>query len=136
MSVKRTIRGCCAGAAAALLIVVSACSAAPERADLVDAATRFVAASPGEACDLLAPDTRAALERRTGVSCARALADRGLPTSTTVEGVEVAGQSGQVRLDGQVLFLARFPDGWRVTAAGCRRGDPDPAVPYECVVEP
>ena len=129
--------GSCVRVAAALSIaVVTGCSAAPERADLADAATRFVVASPAEACDLLAPDTRAALERRTGVNCARALADRGLPTSTTVEGVEVAGQSGQVRLDGQVLFLARFPDGWRVTAAGCRRGDPDPAVPYECVVEP
>jgi hypothetical protein len=34
------------------------------------------------------------------------------------------------------VFLARFPDGWRVTAAGCVRDDPDPAVPYECEVEP
>ncbi|MGV8850722.1 MAG: hypothetical protein ACOH16_14400 [Propionibacteriaceae bacterium] len=134
---KRTIRGCCVRVAAALSIgVVPACSAAPERADLADAATRFVSASPGEACDLLAPDTRAALERRTGIDCAQALTDRRLPTSTTVQGVDVAGQSGQVRLEGQVLFLARFPDGWRVTAAGCRRGDPDPAVPYVCVVEP
>jgi hypothetical protein len=49
--------------------------------------------------------------------------------------VEVAGESAQVRLDGQVIFLAHFPDGWRVTAAGCVREDPDPAVPYECEVQ-
>ncbi len=41
-----------------------------------------------------------------------------------------------MRLAGQVVFLARFPQGWLVTAAGCHRTDPDPAEPYECEVEP
>jgi hypothetical protein len=39
----------------------------------------------------------------------------------------------QVRLDDDTVFLAAFPGGWRVVAAGCRpRGE---AEPYDCAVE-
>jgi hypothetical protein len=37
-----------------------------------------------------------------------------------------------VRLSGQAVFLAMFPGGWRVVAAGCQsRGE----RPYDCVVD-
>ena len=49
--------------------------------------------------------------------------------------VVVAGHSAQVRYSGDTVFLARFDDGWRVTAAGCRRVSTDPAVPYDCAVD-
>lgn len=101
-----------------------------------EAAVSFVRSAPPEACALLAPDTLARLEQQAGAACAEALPGLALPTGTGVRHVEVAVQSAQVQLDDQVLFLARFPDGWRVTAAGCVRNDADPAVPYECEVEP
>jgi hypothetical protein len=95
----------------------------------------FAQAEPSRACQLLAPDTAKAVARQSGRSCADALAGSHLPPGSAVRHVEVAGESAQVRLDGQVIFLAHFPDGWRVTAAGCVREDPDPAVPYECEVQ-
>ncbi len=99
------------------------------------AAAAFAGAPPAQACDLLAPDTVDKLEQTSGKGCQEALTALGLPTGTQVEGVTVAGESAQVRLAGQVVFLARFPQGWLVTAAGCERDDPDPAVPYQCEVE-
>ncbi len=85
---------------------------------------------------MLAPDTLEAVESRSGTDCVTALPRLNLSRSTGVRRVEVAGESAQVQLDDQVVFLARFPDGWRVTAAGCVRDDPDPAIPYDCEVEP
>ncbi|XVQ89797.1 hypothetical protein ACQP2K_21000 [Microbispora siamensis] len=49
-----------------------------------------------------------------------------------VRGVDVWGDEARVRVDGDTLFLHRFPDGWRVRAAGC---EPHPEQPYECEVE-
>ena len=42
-----------------------------------------------------------------------------LPVATHIRRVDVYGQDAIVRLDRDVVFLARFDDGWRVTAAGC-----------------
>ena len=41
------------------------------------------------------------------------------------------GDAAQVRFTGDTVFLLRFPDGWRIGAAGCTsRGD----APYDCEV--
>lgn len=104
--------------------------------DAEAAAVAFVRAAPAEACGLLAPATADAVVNRARTDCAQALPTLGLPPPSSVRRVEVAGESAQVQLADQVVFLAHFPDGWRVTAAGCVREDPDPAVPYECEVEP
>jgi hypothetical protein len=37
-----------------------------------------------------------------------------------------------VRLDKDVVFLARYDDGWRVTAAGCV---PRPGRPFDCTIK-
>ncbi len=99
------------------------------------AAVAFAEAEPAKACELLAPDTLEKLEQNSGKKCEEALAELALPDGTDLQGVSVAGESAQVRLADQVMFLARFPEGWLVTAAGCERDDPDPAVPYRCEVE-
>ncbi len=117
------------------LMLLAGCSSDVAARDAATAAVAFVRAEPSQACELLAPDTAKRVAREGG-GCADALAKRDLSSASAVQQVEVAGESAQVRLDGQVLFLAHFPDGWRVTAAGCVRDDPDPAVPYECEVEP
>jgi hypothetical protein len=124
-----------------VLVVATAltgCSASSEREEAGAAATRFVAqlASPDAACALLAPGTRTELMAEAGTSCAAALADEDLPTAASaVVSVSVAGHSAQVVLGTQVLFLARFDDGWKVTAAGCSRTSADPSRPYECKVK-
>jgi hypothetical protein len=55
-----------------------------------------------------------------------------LPAAGEVTGTDVYGQWAQVRLTGDTVFLAVFPDGWRVVAAGCT---PRPERPYDCVLK-
>jgi hypothetical protein len=83
------------------------------------------------ACALLAPDTASTLEESAGKPCSGAVLDQDLPAPGAVTGTDVYGQWAQVRLADDTLFLAVFPGGWRVVAAGCTaRGD----RPYDCVL--
>lgn len=92
------------------------------------------------ACLLLAPATRAALEEEGDGDCAQGLesAAAGVAASGaggSVDTVEVAGATALVEVGDRVVFLARFDDGWRVTAAGCRpRVDGGPGAPMDCLV--
>lgn len=117
------------------LLALAGCSDVAQQ-DVTAAAVSFLDAEPAQACRLLAPDTARAVAERADGSCARGLTAVDRPAGGTVLAVELAGQSAQVRLATDVLFLARFPDGWRVTAAACERDDPDREVPYRCEVEP
>jgi hypothetical protein len=101
-----------------------------------DAAVTFldaVAAGDGAAaCAVLAPDTLAEMEKSSGEPCAAAVLDEDLPSSAQVETADVYGQWARVVLSTDTVFLAVFPDGWRVVAAGCRsRGE----RPYDCAVQ-
>lgn len=116
-------------------LLTSGCGAELSQQEASAAAVAFVQAEPAQACQQLAPETRKSTEVESKADCAQALAELELGSDTTVQSVEVAGESGQVRFSDQVIFLARFPDGWLVTAAGCQRTDADPAVPYDCEVE-
>lgn len=126
----RLITICCV-----TLLTLAGCSEAgyPEAAR---AALEWTTATPARACELLAPQTAAAVAGQAGGNCIRAMAAIERGSAGAVLGTELAGPSAQVRLEGGVVFLARFPDGWRVTAALCDRDDPDPEVPYRCEVEP
>lgn len=117
------------------LVLVSGCAEIAQP-DASDAAVRFVRAEPAQACELLAPITAEALAKQAGTDCAQALAAADLPGESPIRQAEVAGEGAQVQFSDQVVFLAHFPEGWKVTAAGCVRDDPDPAVPYECEVKP
>lgn len=120
----------------ALVALSTACSAqgtaetGPARA----AAERFAAAvgtDPTAACDLLAPRTRSEVE--SDGSCPESLPREELGGEATVERVEVYGVNAIVRLAGDTVFLARFADGWRVTAAGCQ--PTQQGRPYDCAVK-
>ncbi|WP_158296430.1 hypothetical protein [Nocardioides albidus] len=130
--------------APALLLVLaglSGCAGDQDRDRAVaDVAQRFEAAVEAgdgdQACRLLAPATRDALERDAQEPCADALLEEDLPPAgdkaEAEAEAEVYGTAAQVRTGSDTLFLGRFDRGWRVTAAGCQAaGD----APYECAVE-
>jgi hypothetical protein len=106
-----------------------------ESAALGVTADFLTAAATGDgaaACADLAPDTLAELERSSGEPCADAVLDEDLPEPQDAEDTAVYGQWARVRFADQAVFLAMFPGGWRVAAAGCHpRGE----KPYECDVD-
>jgi hypothetical protein len=127
-------------AAALTALALSApagCASSGERgAAAATVATRLLTAVDDNdgvaACAVLAPDTASALEQSAGKPCARAILDEDLPAPAAVTGTDVYGQWAQVRLAGDTIFLAVFPGGWRVVAAGCV---PRQNRPYECVLQ-
>jgi hypothetical protein len=119
-------------AGVALLAGTVACSSAAQPGVEATAGqfAEALARHDGEAaCALLTDDARRGTETFAR-SCAAQLA--GLPDPGAVEQVEVWSDAAQVRLAGDTLFLLRFPDGWRVSAAGCT---PVEEAPYECEVQ-
>ncbi|MEU7901690.1 hypothetical protein [Actinoplanes sp. NPDC049118] len=102
-----------------------------------DVATRLlqaVAAGDGAAaCALLAPETAAELADSPGPRCEDAVLEESLPAPGAARGVHVYGQWEQVRLADDTVFLAAFPGGWRVVAAGCKPGGG--SGPYDCAVK-
>ena len=93
-------------------------------------ADRFVAGS-GQ-CALLSPGALEKLADQDPRPCQEALGSLGIPHQP-VSDVQVWGDEAQARTGADVLFLHEFPDGWRVTGAGCRpRGEDQP---YQCAVD-
>lgn len=118
-------------------LAVAGCGSTSGRESAALAVTeKFLdAASAGDgaaACAMLAPDTIGELERSSGEPCADAVLDEELPEPGPATDTAVYGQWARVKLDDQAVFLAMFPGGWRVVAAGCHpRGD----RPYDCDVD-
>lgn len=117
-------------------MALTGCGSVDDRAGAAAAAAvRLLTAVQGSdgagACAVLAPETLRELEKSAGAACPEAILDEDLPAPGGVRGSEVFGQWAQVRLDGDTVFLAVFPAGWRVVAAGCT---PRPDRPYDCAV--
>jgi hypothetical protein len=124
-----------AAALAALgsLSVLSGCGIGPDSTGAVSTAEAFArqtSAAPDQACALLSRQTREDLEKSQRATCAEALPAVGLPALSDRRSVDVYEQHARVVLADDVLFLARFADGWRVTAAGCVAQPGD--TPYKC----
>jgi hypothetical protein len=125
------------GVASFIVLATAACGSVDDRgATASDAAVRLLQAVDSKdgaaACTLLAPETASELTRSAGKSCAEAILDEDLPEPDAVAGTEVYGQWAQVRLAGDTMFLAAFPGGWRVVAAGC---NPQGEKPYDCTLQ-
>jgi len=118
-----------------LALTATACGSTQDQ-PARDVAVRFYSAVADHdgrvACGLLAPDTVDELEQSARKPCAQALFDEGLPTVRQPEQVRAYGTMAQVGYDGETVFLTRFPDGWRVMAAGCT---PAAAERYNCQVK-
>jgi hypothetical protein len=119
------------------VVALAGCASVGGRAEAAAAvATRLLTAVQSKdgaaACALLAPDTASEVEQSGGKPCAEAILDENLPGPGAVTGTAVYGQWAQVRDGTDTVFLAVFPGGWRVVAAGCKpRGD----RPYNCEVQ-
>lgn len=126
------------GATVVALLVSAGCGAS-RAPDVRGAATQFyraVSDSDGAAaCALLAPRTLAELEKSAQASCEDAVLDQDIPVGGQVSGTQVSGtqvwsDQAQVRIGSDTVFLAEFPDGWRVVAAGCTLRSA--SQPYDC----
>ncbi|SNY50219.1 hypothetical protein SAMN05421748_110260 [Paractinoplanes atraurantiacus] len=90
-----------------------------------------VEAGDGDAaCAALAPETAKSVAEDE--PCPEAILDKSLPRPGQVVETSVYGQWAQVKLTDDTIFLAAFPEGWRVVAAGCT---PQASRPYDCSVE-
>jgi hypothetical protein len=119
------------------VVALAGCASVGGQADAAAAvATRLLTAVQGKdgaaACALLAPDTASEVEQSGGKPCPEAILDENLPGPGAVTGTAVYGQWAQVRVGADTVFLAAFPGGWRVVAAGCK---PRGARPYDCEVQ-
>jgi hypothetical protein len=125
------------GVAVFALTVLGGCAGqgGAENGNAEAAALKFsqaIDAAPGTACALLAPETLKELEDADG-ACSGALSGELGSVTGPAESTEVYGRNAIVRLATDTMFLARFPDGWRVTAAGCTRQHD--GRPYDCKVK-
>ncbi|MFI7407236.1 hypothetical protein ACIBU0_00945 [Streptomyces sp. NPDC049627] len=127
----------CRATLVAALAVTTGCGAPDERTEGASAAaTGFTEAlqqgNGRQACALLAPNTLEELEKSEQTACDQAVTQEELPAADSVRNVDVYGDQARVVLTGDTLFLAHFPTGWKVTAAGCT---PRPEQPYDCRVK-
>jgi hypothetical protein len=119
---------------AAAVFVLTGCAASHE-ADVEQVAEQLHAALRVEdgaaACELLSEDAQEELQE-SGDSCEVAVLGAGLSPDGRVEKVSAYGTSAQVQYDDDVVFLADFPEGWRVIGAGCEK---QADAPYDCKVQ-
>jgi hypothetical protein len=120
-----------------LILTVAGCASTGDREAAASATAQrlssAIQAGDGPAaCADLAPETAAEVAQSAGKPCAEAVLDEDLPDPGDVRAVSVYGQWAQVRTSTDTLFLAVFPGGWRVVAAGCEaQGN----RPYDCQVQ-
>lgn len=120
---------------AAVAVLASCAGQGSVEADAAgDAARHFVTAQVedvADACELLAPKTLQEVDSEG--ACATVLTDSAPQAAPRFRSVEVYGTNAMARFEGDTVFLARFRDGWRVTAARCQ---PDgPKRPYQCEIQ-
>jgi hypothetical protein len=120
----------------ALATVLSGCSSlGPDSSGVAGVAQAFhaaMAAGDGSAaCSRLSARVAEELAQ-SGGSCEQAVLAADVPAAGAVRSVQVWGGRGLVVLDHDVVFLAEFDGGWRVTAAGC---SPRKDRPYDCTVK-
>lgn len=118
----------------AVLLGATACGTGADDPNVRRVTTAFFAATTAHqgtaACRALAPQAADGLESGDS-TCAKQIDELDL-TGGRIRTVRVWSDRAQVALTGDTVFLARFPRGWLVTAAGCR---PQRQGPYDCEVE-
>lgn len=121
----------------ALACLGTGCGTAGREHDARAVVERFQAAladhNGGAACAELSSGTSKALEQDEGSPCPRSILAAHLPAGAP-ESAEVDVTSAAVSLrEGGTLFLDQGPNGWEISAAGCRPTEPD--KPFDCELE-
>ena len=114
------------------------CGSADRAGDAEAVVERFQAAlAQGDgrgACSELSAETSRKLEQQEGEPCEEAVLGLRLPTGDDVSPPSVHITSAFAAVGGgAAIFLDEGPDGWMVSAAGCRRTASD--MPYDCDLE-
>jgi hypothetical protein len=122
---------------AVAVLALAGCGRSGDRADARSVAESFYAAADchdgARACTWLSADARQALEQDQSEPCARAVGQLKL-TGRRALRVEVYSTNAAVALrGGDVVYLEETPQGWRISAAGCRA--PAYAKPADCEVQ-
>ena len=111
-----------------------------DREQATQVAERFFSAVESNdgaaACAQLAPDTRKALEDDEQKPCREAIVSLQIEPGALSK-VELYLTNGKADLDnGDSAFLSLTPDGWRLSAVGCKPGSGPPQdEPMECELE-
>jgi hypothetical protein len=120
-----------AAALAALTLALCGCGRDGDRHAVRTVVERFYAAVQdhrGErACALLGADTRKALEQQESQPCAKAIGQLQLKGGTPGAVQVVSTEASMQLVGGDTVFLGDSPQGWRISAAGCRLQDDNPA---------
>jgi hypothetical protein len=117
---------------------VAGCGTGEREDDVAAVAESFHAAlekGDGQAaCGELNEETASKLEQQEKKPCEEAILGLDLPKGGTVALRRVELRSGYAGLaEGSADFLDEGPEGWKVSAAGCRQVTPE--HPYECELE-
>lgn len=118
-------------------LALAGCGRSGDRASVRSIAEGFYAAvgahEGARACTSLSADARQALEQDQSEPCARAVEQLKL-SGNHARRVEVYSTNAAVALGGgDVVYLEQTPQGWRITAAGCRA--PAYAKPATCELQ-
>jgi hypothetical protein len=121
-----------------LLMALAGCGTDERADDAAAVAERFHAAlESGDgraACDELSEETSSKLEQQEKRPCEEAILELELPKGGTVAVRRAEMRSAYAELaEGSADFLDEGPQGWRISAAGCREVTPE--HPYECELE-
>jgi hypothetical protein len=119
-------------------LAVAGCGTADRERDAAAVAARFHAALESRdgqaACAELNPETASKLEQQEKKPCEEAIVTLELPKGAAVADTRVYETSAFAQLaEGGADFLDLGPDGWLVSAAGCRISAPE--QPYDCELE-
>jgi hypothetical protein len=125
-----------AAAIALLAVALSGCGTASSERDARRSVQRFFAAFSSRdgaaACDELSDETVSEVEKSEKKPCAQGILSEDVFPARVV-GVHVYMHSAQAELGGgEAVFLDLTPQGWKVSAAGCK---PQPGKPYQCELE-
>jgi hypothetical protein len=123
-------------AIALLALALSGCGTGGSERDARGSAERFLGAferhDGAAACAELSEETVSEVERSEKKRCEEGILSEDVSPAPVV-GVQVYIHSAEAKLrGGEAVFLDLTPQGWKVSAAGCK---PQPGKPYQCEVE-
>jgi hypothetical protein len=127
-----------AALACTLAVALAGCGTGERADDAAAVADSFHAAlesGDGQAaCDELSEETSSKLEQQEKKPCEEAILELELPKGGTIAVRDVQTRSAYAGLaEGSVDFLDEGPEGWKVSAAGCRSVTPN--RPFDCELE-